>query len=110
SGPAWISRARLSKSGRTIYFDGRALKRLAGRGVSGNYFCVESGDEYWISGVKRAGGDRHWAGRGPIMVDHRVLADYLALRGVSSLDPIDYPVVSDIEDTDGSKFHDRENR
>jgi len=110
AGPAWITRARLSKSGRTVYFNGRALKRLGGRGVSGNHSCLETGDEFWISGVKVAGGDRHWAGHGPVMVDQRVVQDYLALRGLSALDPIRYPVVSDIEDTDAARFHHLENR
>ena len=37
NGPAWIARVKLSKSGRTIYFDGRALKQ-GGRGAPGNFF------------------------------------------------------------------------
>ena len=109
AGPAWITRARLSKSGRTVYFNGRALKRLGGRGISGNYYCMETGDEFWVSGVKVDGGDRHWAGHGPVMVDRRVVQDYLALRGLSALDPGAYPVVADITDTDVSRFHDLEN-
>jgi hypothetical protein len=110
AGPAWITRARLSKSGRTVYFNGRALKRRGRRGVSGNYCCLETADEFWISGVKVEGDDRHWAGHGPVMVDQRVVEDYLALRGLSSLDPIRYPVVSDIKDTDPARFHELENR
>lgn len=114
SGPAWITRAQLSKSGRTVYFNGRALKRLGGQGISGNYYCAETGDELWVSGVKRRGGDRHWAGGGPVMIDERVLEDYLEdyleLRGLSELDPLTYRVVSGIKDTDVSKFHDLENK
>lgn len=110
AGPAWITRSRLSKSGRTIYFNGRALKSLAGQGISGNYYCLETGDEFWVSGVKRDGTDRHWAGHGPVMVDERVVQDYQSLRGLSGLDPVAYRVVSDIKDTDVSKFHDLENK
>lgn len=110
AGPAWITRARLSKSGRTVYFNGRALKRLGGRGISGNYGCLESGDEFWISGVKIAGGDRHWAGHGPVMVDQAVVQDYLALRGLKALDPVGYRVVSDVVETDVEKFRDLENK
>jgi hypothetical protein len=109
-GPAWITRAHVSKSGRTIYFDGRALKSLFGRGVTADYFCRETGEEFWVSGVKARGGDRHWAGGGPVRVDERVLDDYLRVRGVSALDPAAYPVVHDLRDTDVSRFHDLENR
>lgn len=110
SGPAWITRAQVSNSGRTVYFNGRALKSSGGQGISGNYYCSETGDEFWVSGVKRRGGDRHWAGGGSIMVDERVLQDYLELRGSSELDPRSYRIVSGIKDTDVSKFHDFENK
>jgi hypothetical protein len=110
AGPAWITPAHVSKSGRTVYFNGRALKRLGGRGISGNFFCLETRDEFWVSGVKVGGGDRHWAGSGPVMVDERVLDDYLKLRGLPALNPVAYHVVADIKDTDVSKFHDLENK
>ena len=106
-GPAWIGRVTFSRSGRTAYFNGRALAR--GRGVAGNHYCVETGDEYWVSGVKKDGSDRHWAGGGPVMIDARVVEEYCALRGLVELDPTQYVVVDDIEDTDVSKFHDLEN-
>ena len=109
-GPAWIGRATMSKSGRTVYFNGRALKRLGRQGVSGNHYCLETGDEYWISGVKRDGCDRHWAGSGPVMIDATVVAEYLAFRGLRLLNPTHHRVVSDIRDTDVSKFHDLENQ
>lgn len=110
SGPAWIGRATLSKSGRTVYFNGRALKRLGGQGIAGNHFCLETGDEYWVSGVKKDGCDRHRAGGGTVMIDARVVAEYLAFRGLSQLDSTCHRVVSDIRDTDITKFHDLENR
>ncbi|MEQ1894069.1 MAG: hypothetical protein ABL998_16125 [Planctomycetota bacterium] len=109
-GPAWITRARVSKSGRTVYFNGRALKSLFGSGVYANYVCMETGDEFWVSGVKVRGGDRHWAGGGPVMVDARVLDDYLRFRGLPALDPATYPVIHDIVDTDVSKLSELENR
>ncbi|MHC4117732.1 MAG: hypothetical protein ACYSWO_09525 [Planctomycetota bacterium] len=107
SGPAWISRVKWSKSGRTLYFNGRALKR--GNGVSGNFFCLETGAEFWVSGVRKNGQDRHWAGGGPVMVDSRVVEEYLAFRGVKELNPALHPVVSDIQETDISKFNRMEN-
>ena len=109
AGPAWIGMASFSKSGRTVYFNGKALKRLAGGGVSGNHYCLESGNEYWISGVKRDGSDRHWAANGPIMIDRRVVAEYLELRGLSALESKRFQVVSSIQETDIEKFRGLEN-
>ena len=62
NGPAWVGRVSLSRSRTTVYFNGRAFKKAKGGGVSDNYFDIESGEEYWVSGVKRNGEDRHWAG------------------------------------------------
>lgn len=80
NGPARIGRVTFSKSGRSVYYQGRRFARLQGGGARGNYFEVETGDEYWISGVKRDGGDRHWAGAGRVEVDKDVRAEYEALR------------------------------
>ncbi len=109
AGPAWIGVAKLSRSGRTIYFNGKALKRSVGGGVQGNHHCVETGDEYWVSGPKKCGGDRHRAGGGPIEIERRALDDYVAFRGGGNLDPTQYLIVADFEDTDIVTFTDREN-
>ena len=79
NGPAWIGKVEFSKSRQTIYFNGLAFQSLKGKGISANYFELESGDEYWISGVKKDGSDRHWAGSGKIFIDKKVLKDYLRL-------------------------------
>jgi len=77
NGPAWIGKVRFSKTGRTAYYRGRNLRRV--HGVSGNYLDVQTGDEFWISGVKRDGTDRHWAGAGPVEIDGEVRDEYLKL-------------------------------
>src|SRR6202042_1807719 len=72
NGPAWIGYVSTSKTGRTLYFNGRGLMKLKGqrRGVAGgNYVDMENGDSYWVSGVKKDGGDRHWAGTGKVLVE-----------------------------------------
>ncbi len=76
-GPAWIGMASFSKTGRTIYFNGRAFQ--GGRFIGGNHQDVESGQIYWISGVKKDGSDRHWAGSGKIKIDKAVISKYLAI-------------------------------
>ncbi len=108
-GPAWIARVKLSKSKTTVYFNGRALKKAAGGGVSGNYVDLESGDEFWISGVKKNGGDRHWAGSGIVLVEAAAVEEYLALRKLQALDRKSHEVTDQIIQTDVSKFKDIEN-
>ena len=109
-GPAWIARVTLSKSGRTVYFNGRALKRINGGGVAGNYIDVESRDEYWVSGVKKRGTNRHWAGSGAIMIEASAVPEYLQLIGSNELDRSQFHVVPDFPETDPAMFYERENQ
>jgi hypothetical protein len=46
TGLAGIGMAELSKSGRTVYFNGKALKTSSAHGIAGNYYDIENGDEY----------------------------------------------------------------
>ncbi len=108
-GPAWIGSVKQSKSGRTLYFDGKAFKSLDGEGISGNYFDIETRDEYWISGIKKDGSDRHWAGSGPVTIEASAVKEYLAIVGKSKLDPKRFVVSDQIQPTDPAKFHELEN-
>ncbi len=109
-GPAWIGRVTLSRSKTTVYFNGRALKREKGGGVSGNYFDIESGEEYWVCGVKKNGQDRHWAGGGLVLVEASAVEEYLALRNLKTLDPTRYEITDSIVQTEIAKFREIENR
>lgn len=93
NGPAWIGMVSFSKSGKTIYFDGKAFQSLSGTGISANYFDLESGDEYWISGVKKDMSDRHQFGSGKIFVEKRILSDYLKIIGKSELPKSEYELI-----------------
>lgn len=95
NGPAWIGRVKTSKTGNTIYFNDKAFQRAIG-GAS-NYYDLESGDEYWISGVKKNGGDRHWAGSGKVIIDKKIIPEYLRLTGQKELD-LSRLIVEEIED------------
>ena len=81
--PAWIGYVKTSKSKKTIYFNNHAFQKYNGN--YSNYVDIENGDEYWISGVKKCGTNRHWAGSGTIQMDRRAVADYLALTGQAQL-------------------------
>lgn len=82
-GPAWVGYVKASRTYRTIYFNDHAFRRVTG--YSGNYEDIETGELYWISGVKKRENNRHWAGRGKIMVDVRAVAEVCALIGEKSL-------------------------
>lgn len=56
-GSARIGRVTFSKSGKSLSYGGRMFETLAGRGFKANYFDVESGEYYWISGCKKDGTD-----------------------------------------------------
>jgi len=107
-GPAWIARVLVSKSGRTVYFDGKALKRTTQAGA-GNFYDVETGEDYWVSGVKKSGGDRHWAGRGKITIDAGAVDEYLHIIGATELDST-FVVSTTIEPPNAKKFHGLENQ
>ena len=62
SGPARIGRVTFSKSGKSLYYQGRCFETLAGRGFKANYFDVATGEQYWISGCKKDGTDRLYSG------------------------------------------------
>ena len=62
SGPARIGRVAFSRSGRTLHYAGRKFESLKGQGFKANYVDADTGDAYWISGCKKAGGDRLYPG------------------------------------------------
>ena len=74
SGPARIGRVTFSKSGKSLYYQGRRFHTLAGSGFKANYADSESGVQYWISGCKNRGGDRLYAGT--IEIDEDVQEEY----------------------------------
>ena len=76
TGNARIGRVSFSKTGRTLYYAGLTFQSLKGAGFKSNYFCVETGEDYWISGPKRQGGDALYGGGTPIAIDEDVRVEY----------------------------------
>jgi hypothetical protein len=109
NGPAWMGRVRMSRSGRTVYFNGKAFKR-SGRGSRGNHYDLETGEMYWISGVKKEGTDRHGAGSGQVIIEAAAVEEYLRVTGARELDRSRFVVSDQIEPADPSKFYEMENR
>lgn len=71
-GPAWISRVRFTRTWRTAHFHGRTLRRVTGTAnanFDSNFYDVDSGDEYWISGPKRDRTDGRYTRQSPVIED-----------------------------------------
>lgn len=90
NGPAWIGLVSYSKSGKTVYFNGIAFQRIGSDRIQGNFYDIESVDEYWISGVKKDMTDRHKFGGGKIFVEKRILNEYLQIIGKTELPKADF--------------------
>ena len=82
-GPALrvIGRVTLSKTGKTLYYKGLTFQSLKGAGFKSNYYEVESGGGYWISGPRKDQNDRLYGGNQGVTVDddaEKEYADFLA--------------------------------
>ena len=91
-GNAWIGKCFFSKTGQTIYFNGNVYKK--GKGFSSNYYDIETGNGYWISGVKKNGTDRHKFGKGIIEIDESVIEEYLKIIGETELQKNKFKIVN----------------
>lgn len=76
NGPARIGRVTYSKSGRSVSYGGRTFQSLGGRGFKANYFDIETGDEFWISGPRKDGADRLYGPGAAVEVDADVAETY----------------------------------
>ncbi len=62
----WVS---FSKTGQTIYYRGRALLKINGGGVRGNFLDIDTREEYWVSGVKKRGSNVHSTEHVEVLID-----------------------------------------
>ena len=73
----WVT---FSKSGKSVYYRGRSLLRA--NGIAGNYLDTDSGEEFWVSGVKERGSNVHPTGkRLKVIVDDDAVTEYQSVRG-----------------------------
>ena len=77
---ARIGWVKFSKTGKTVYYRGRELVSIGGRGVRGNFLDETTREEYWVSGVKRRGSNTHWAETIEVEIDPDALDAYRQLR------------------------------
>jgi len=74
-GPSWIGWVDFNRTWQTARFHDRELRR--GRAFDSNFFDVETGEEYWLSGPKRDRTDLRY-GPGQPEVESDALAAYEA--------------------------------
>ena len=74
-GPARIARVAFSKTGKSLYYDGKTFRSLKCHGFKANYYDVESGEHYWISGPRRDGSDGLY-GPSPTPIDDDAREEY----------------------------------
>jgi hypothetical protein len=75
-GDARIGRVTFSKTGKSVHYNGQTFQTLNGYGFKANYFNVDTGGHYWISGCKKDGSDRLYGERLPIYIDDDVREEY----------------------------------
>ena len=75
-GEARIGKVYFSGSGKSLYYDNRRFQSLKGSGFKSNYFDVDSGEEYWISGPKKDQNDRLYGGNRGVEIDADVKDEY----------------------------------
>ncbi|BFP43206.1 hypothetical protein FGF1_40510 [Flavobacteriaceae bacterium GF1] len=78
-GDAKIGRVFFSKTGNTLYYKGRKFQSLKGKGFKANYFDVDNGDEFWISGPRKDRNDRLYGGQLDVEIDEDVKVEYFNL-------------------------------
>src|SRR4051794_29891281 len=76
TGAARIGRVTFSQTGRMLYYRGKKFQSLKGTGFKSNYYDVDTGEDYWISGPKRKGGDALYCKSTYIDVDEDVREEY----------------------------------
>jgi hypothetical protein len=77
-GPARIGRVTFNRTGKSLYYTGKTFRSLNGSGFKPNYYDVDTGEHYWISGPKKNGADGLYGPR-PTPIDDDVREEYRTL-------------------------------
>ena len=76
TGSARIGRVTFNRTGRSIHYHDQVFRRIVGGGFKSNYIEETTGEDYWISGCKRRGGDRMYGSAVPVEIDDDVREEY----------------------------------
>ncbi len=75
-GSARIGRVTSSRTGSTLQYGDKSFQSLKGSGFKANYYCVETGEHYWISGPRRDGTDRLYKSDWAVEIDEDIREEY----------------------------------
>jgi hypothetical protein len=78
-GSARIGRVTFSRTGATLHYKQKSFQSLDGAGFKANYFDIETGEQYWISGPRKDGTDRLYKSDLPVVIDEDVREEYWTL-------------------------------
>ena len=76
TGSARIGRVTFNRTGKTICYRDQVFHRIVGGGFKSNSIEEATGEDYWISGCKRRGGDSLYISAVPIEIDEDVREEY----------------------------------
>jgi hypothetical protein len=68
--PEWTMPSRKNLRSRIMYIENK------GSGFKSNYYDVDTGEHYWISGVKKDQNDRLYGGNKGVVIDEDVKDEY----------------------------------
>jgi hypothetical protein len=74
TGPARIGRVTFNRTGKALFYNGKRFNRS--EGFKSNYVCENTGEQYWISGPKKRGGDALYATNITTKIDDDVREEY----------------------------------
>ena len=78
----WVT---FSKTGISVKYRGKTLRRSKGRPVNGNFFDVDTNETYWVSGIKRNGSNQHPCERISVQVDGDAREEYQRIKSGDSV-------------------------
>ncbi len=73
-GHARIGRVKFSRSGKSLRYGRKTFETLKGHGFKSNFFDVETGEHYWISGCRKDGCDALYSTT--VTIDEDVREEY----------------------------------
>ena len=82
-GPCWVSVVRFNRSWKTAYWHGKTLRRSSAL-LDGNFFDVDTDEEYWVSGPHRDRRDTRYSNVTPD-IDEDARAAYEAFLNGAAL-------------------------
>ena len=75
-GFARIGRVAFTRTGATLRYGNKSFQSLKGNGFKANYYDIDTGEHYWISGPRKDGTDRLYKSDWPVEIDEDIREEY----------------------------------